>query len=152
VSAEKTTSGAVGFMRGPWTLDRTFGSGFIYAYGAMNERTMVGSVCLERDDRTENADSSITIRKRKLPHGEANATLMITAPDLYEALSDLVEIIECAGISNLANGVQLGQTSWAIKAGDRMRWAKTCLAKATGTLLNTTDSAASSPDADQQAP
>lgn len=138
VSAEQTTSGAVGFTPGPWAREGTDVMATVNgrnemiscAYGFENAR---GAIVTTRESR-------------------ANARLIAAAPDLYEALSDLVEIIERAGVSNLANGVQLGQMSWAVKAGDRMRWAKTCLAKATGTLLNTTDSAASSPAADHQAP
>lgn len=106
MSAEKETERAAGFTPGPWKSDGclVIAPGFILA--------------------TVNWHSGYE-------HGVANARLMAAAPDLYEALSDLVEIIERAGISNLANGVQLGQMSWAVKAGDRMRWAKTCLAKAT---------------------
>lgn len=41
-----------------------------------------------------------------------------------EALRDLVAIIDAAGLHNLSNGVQLGRTSWYVKAGDRMAYAR----------------------------
>lgn len=41
-----------------------------------------------------------------------------------EALRDLVHIIDRAGLLNLSNGVQLGQTSWYIKASERMTYAR----------------------------
>lgn len=48
----------------------------------------------------------------------------LSAPDesaeLREALTGLVEIIDKAGLINLMNGVQLGQTSWYVKASDAM--------------------------------
>jgi hypothetical protein len=53
--------------------------------------------------------------------------------DLREALESLVEIIDKAGLSNLANGVQLWQTSWHVKASDRMEAARAALAKAGAT-------------------
>lgn len=36
------------------------------------------------------------------------------------ALFDLVAIIEAAGLQNLVKGVELGQTSWYVKASDRI--------------------------------
>ena len=52
-------------------------------------------------------------------------------PDLLGALSGLVEIIEKAGLINLADGVQLGSTAWFVKASERLDYAKRVLAEAT---------------------
>lgn len=41
-----------------------------------------------------------------------------------EALSELVRVIESAGLQNLAKGVQLGQASWWVKATDAVNYAK----------------------------
>ena len=49
--------------------------------------------------------------------------------ELVGALSALVEIINAAGLINLSNGVQLGQTVWFVKASDRMKWAESALAQ-----------------------
>lgn len=50
---------------------------------------------------------------------------------LYDALSDLVAIIDAAGLLNLSNGVQLGQTSWYVKASERLEYARLVLREAT---------------------
>jgi hypothetical protein len=67
---------------------------------------------------------------------EANAALIVRAVNshaaLVEALGDLVEIIDRAGLLNLSNGVQLGQTSWYVKASDRLEYARTALSLAMG--------------------
>ena len=44
--------------------------------------------------------------------------------ELVFALRELVDIINAAGLINLSNGVQLGQTSWFVKASDRLKWAE----------------------------
>jgi len=46
------------------------------------------------------------------------------------ALRELVWIIDKAGLLNLSNGVQLGQTSWYVKANDRLEGARAALAAA----------------------
>lgn len=51
--------------------------------------------------------------------------------DLLEALEQLVWIIDKAGLSNLSNGVQLGQISWHMKANDRLEAARSAIRKAT---------------------
>lgn len=62
----------------------------------------------------------------------ANAKLAAGAPELREALVDLIEIIDAAGLINLSNGVQLGATSWYVKASDRLSYARKIITKATG--------------------
>lgn len=52
--------------------------------------------------------------------------------ETLEALKSLVEIIDKAGIENLSNGVQLGKTSWYVKASNRMEDARAAIAKAEG--------------------
>jgi hypothetical protein len=64
------------------------------------------------------------------PASAANAHLVAAAPELLDALSELVWIIDRAGLLNLSNGVQLGPTSWYVKASDRLEAARAVLAKA----------------------
>lgn len=65
------------------------------------------------------------------PANEANARLIAAAPDLLAALEGLTEIIAKAGLRQLAQGVELGQISWAMKATDRMEAARAAILKAT---------------------
>lgn len=58
---------------------------------------------------------------------EANAHLIASAPALAAALERLVFVIDAAGLHNLTNGVQLGQTSWFIKASDAVADARAAL-------------------------
>ena len=44
------------------------------------------------------------------------------------ALDELVKVIEAAGLLNLSDGVQLGQTVWFVKASDALQNAKAALA------------------------
>jgi FtsZ-binding cell division protein ZapB len=67
-------------------------------------------VCKERDTYQREADKLAMENKM-----------------LRDALESLVEIIDKAGLSNLSNGVQLGQTSWYVKASDRLDTARTAL-------------------------
>lgn len=52
--------------------------------------------------------------------------------DLLAALKNLVAIIDAAGLLQLSNAVQLGATSWYVKASDRMDVAQAVIAKAKG--------------------
>lgn len=70
--------------------------------------------------------------KRNGDRLEANARLIATAPELYVRLANLIEIVDRAGLLNLSNGVQLGQTSWYAKASDRLDAARAAIAKAEG--------------------
>ena len=63
---------------------------------------------------------------------EANARLIAAAPELLEALQDLMGVINAAGLHNLQIGVQLGPTVWFVKANDAMNYAARAVAKATG--------------------
>ena len=48
--------------------------------------------------------------------------------EVTEALESLVRVIDAAGVNNLTNGVQLGQTSWFVKCTDAMSRARKALA------------------------
>ena len=50
--------------------------------------------------------------------------------ELHATLRGIVEIVDAAGLLNLSNGVQLGQTSWYVKAVDRFDRARAALSKA----------------------
>jgi hypothetical protein len=78
-----------------------------------------------------------TLRRSTLSDGIgkttiANARLIAAAPDLLEALKDTWDVLDAAGLHNLSNGVQLGQTVWYVKACDAKRSAIAAIAKATG--------------------
>jgi hypothetical protein len=62
---------------------------------------------------------------------EADARLIAAAPELLDALKDLLGVIDAAGLINLSNGVQLGQTVWFVKASDAVNYATAAIAKAT---------------------
>lgn len=66
------------------------------------------------------------------PEAYANAQLIAAAPELREAMKNIVAIIDAAGLIHLSNGVQLGATSWYVKASDRLDYARAILAKAEG--------------------
>jgi hypothetical protein len=68
----------------------------------------------------------------ELTRNAANARLIAAAPHLYVALADLVNIIDKAGLLHLSNGVQLGATSWYVKASDRMEAARRAIEGAVG--------------------
>lgn len=44
--------------------------------------------------------------------------------DLQSCLHEIVGLIENAGLNNLVNGVQLGQTSWYVKMSDAIERAR----------------------------
>lgn len=64
---------------------------------------------------------------RNAPASNGVAAPAVDAARMEEALEDLVAVIESAGLLNLSNGVQLGQTSWYVKAHERLEWAKATL-------------------------
>jgi hypothetical protein len=66
--------------------------------------------------------------------GWANRFLLSEAEcaRLRDALTGLVAIIDMAGLLNLSNGVQLGPTSWYVKASDRLESARAALASQDG--------------------
>ena len=72
--------------------------------------------------RTINIDSEHGMLAIELRSGlPDNLTpLMIGNPPAIDALHALIRVIEAAGLNNLANGVQLGQVSWLVKANDAM--------------------------------
>lgn len=53
--------------------------------------------------------------------------------DLVEVLEGLVSIIDAAGLHNLCDGVQLGASSWYVKAVERLTAARAALTKAKAT-------------------
>jgi hypothetical protein len=94
---------------GPWRLDAE-GMGLILDVDG-NAIQTAGPHCQEDADY----------------RGYANATLIAAAPELRHALREAVQIIDAAGLINLSNGVQLGQTSWFVKASDRFDYARDLL-------------------------
>jgi len=52
---------------------------------------------------------------------------------LREAAQEFVDIVDAAGLINLSNGVQLGATSWFVKASERLEWLRRTIARA-GTI------------------
>ena len=72
---------------------------------------------------------------RFMGNGMARRGFAIVPQDksAIEALQDLVEIIDRAGLINLSNGVQLGQTVWFVKASDRLDHARAVIAASGGT-------------------
>lgn len=63
----------------------------------------------------------------------ANARLVAAAPALFDALEQTWRVLRAAGLHNLANGVQLGRTSWFVKASDAETMAEAALASARDT-------------------
>jgi hypothetical protein len=51
--------------------------------------------------------------------------------ELLEALIETWRVIDAAGLQNLTRGVQLGQTSWFVKASDAEALARAAIARAT---------------------
>lgn len=62
----------------------------------------------------------------------ANGRLIAAALELLEALEETWCVLRAAGLLNLTNGVQLGQTSWYVKACDAEKLSNAAIAKATG--------------------
>jgi hypothetical protein len=60
----------------------------------------------------------------------ANARLVAAAPALFDALQETWRVLRAAGLSNLTRGVQLGQTSWYVKASNAEAMADAALASA----------------------
>lgn len=60
----------------------------------------------------------------------ADASLIAAAPDLLAALEETWRVLRAAGLLNLTNGVQLGQTSWYVKICDAERMSDAAIAKA----------------------
>ncbi len=56
---------------------------------------------------------------------------------LIEVLTALVSVIDAAGLLNLSNGVQLGPTSWYVKASDVLDSARAALAQGLGSKRTT---------------
>lgn len=54
------------------------------------------------------------------------------APELLEALEETWRVLRAAGLLNLTRGVQLGSTSWYVKACDAEQLSDAAIAKAKG--------------------
>lgn len=54
------------------------------------------------------------------------------APELLAALEETWRVLRAAGLLNLTRGVQLGQTSWYVKACDAEALSDAAIAAATG--------------------
>ncbi len=63
---------------------------------------------------------------------QANARLIAAAPDLLEALKATWKILDAAGLTNLATGVQTGSIAWYCKASDAEQQSRAAIAKAEG--------------------
>ena len=86
----------------------------------------------EKLERAANAQLFIEAGNVTSETGLTPRQLADQRAELLAVLVGLVEIIEKAGLRNLANGVQLGQVSWLVKATDRVDDACAVIAKATG--------------------
>ena len=60
-------------------------------------------------------------------YDEADAEKIAALPELVEALGNLVDVIDDAGLMRLSNGVQLGANAWYAKAHSRMAAARKVL-------------------------
>ena len=69
---------------------------------------------------------------RVLTPDEAAYAKRLAGEDLYFALKRTWEVIDAAGLLNLTRGVQLGQTSWYVKATDARALAMQAMTKAEG--------------------
>lgn len=83
------------------------------------------------DIYTEGGDTIIASFNDLIPEGQANARLIAAAPELLEALRETWRVLDAAGLLNLSNGVQLGQTVWFVKASDAKAQSDAAIAKAT---------------------
>lgn len=128
MAIEKSIDDVVTFTPGPWTAckDGDCPCGFIWD---ASEEIHVASAHGREDvgQSWYGADVAVSEDEQK-----ANALLIAATPELFVRLSDLVAIIEKAGLLNLSNGVELGATSWYAKASERLELAKAALAKAEG--------------------
>lgn len=81
-----------------------------------------------------NADEECGVRGDTPEEAEANARFIVHAvnchDDLLEALEETWRVLRAAGLLNLTNGVQLGQTSWYVKICDAERVSNAAIAKA----------------------
>jgi hypothetical protein len=121
---------------GPWVINGVLQNSGSLTIGAPEQRIVVADV--------HNAASlgdfinAALAGKGRFGHQDdastqwANAQLIAAAPDTLAALVELVWVIDRAGLLNLSNGVQLGQTSWYVKASDRLEAARTAIAKTEG--------------------
>jgi hypothetical protein len=112
---DSLSDGEGGHTPGPWKIGR---------YGDVchgdGEWTGVPFVYGIAEGQTNHADPEVI----------ANTRLIASAPDLLEALKETWRVLDAAGLLNLSNGVQLGQTSWYVKANDAREQSRAAIAKA----------------------
>lgn len=110
-----TKENGKGWTAGPWRVvaDTQYGLHLLWTEAGSGPGVLVARTCFA-------------------PGSEGNARLMAAAEPLHDALEGLVSVIDRAGLSNLANGVQLGQTSWYVKASDALEAARSALSLAQG--------------------
>lgn len=123
-----------GFTPGPWAYrpDVLDDWGIVRAPVTEQGRFLGGIICQARDPEALDALTLASHREKKTDPWEANARLIAAAPELLEALEETWRVLRAAGLLNLTNGVQLGQTSWYVKICDAERLSDAAILKATG--------------------
>ena len=74
-------------------------------------------------------DVAVGLADRWSPNQQAYVRADIADVRLV-ALVNLLDVLDAAGLNNLARGVQLGRTSWLVKARDRVSDAKAAVSDA----------------------
>lgn len=89
---------------------------------------------LQRDDNGNyvQIDDALSVLHATYIAQPVQPTPWAVNAETLEALKSLVEIIDKAGVENLSNGVQLGRTSWYVKATNRLEYAHAAIKKAEG--------------------
>lgn len=88
----------------------------------------VSRIYLLTDQKRNAAEAQVEhLREKAALHTESNGMLAQERDRAQAALAGLVKIIDKAGLMNLSNGVELGQTSWYVKANDSLEFARTQL-------------------------
>lgn len=109
---------------GPWTVAHSTISWWIKAPTDQSGQLVSGSLPADTWHMSK--------EERQACPAMANARLISAAPELLDALEETWRVLRAAGLLNLTNGVQLGQTSWYVKICDAERLSDAAIAKATG--------------------
>lgn len=86
---------------------------------------------IRRDGDSVAVASDIINPETEQPSKEI-ADLLCAAPDLLAALKSTWKILDAAGLTNLATGVQTGSIAWYCKASDAEQQSRAAIAKAEG--------------------